>query len=150
MKRKLIAMVGILFCVLAFSVTLDYFTVETCAQDKCAKYYGKGYCTDYIKERTGKKQSGNAGTWRGNIQVKEIRSGDVAIFGSPGVGHVAVIERVIYERNTDKPYEIEISEKNWGGASSNKEERDCYVTKMFNQIGRRTVRVSNVKAFWRP
>lgn len=136
--------------VLGLLFSQDYFTIETCAQDKCAKYYGKGYCTDYIKEQTGKKQSGNAGTWRGNIQVKEVRQGDVAIFGSPGVGHVAVVERVIYERNTDKPYEVEISEKNWGSASSNAEEKACYVTTKFNQVTRRTVRVSTVKGFWRP
>ncbi len=138
--------------VLAGIFALDYFTVETCAQDKCAKYYGKGYCTDYIKQRTGNKQRGNAGTWTTNIQTKEVRQGDVIIFKSPGVGHVAVVERVIYERNTDKPYQVEISEMNWGRASSDAEKKACYVTEMFNQVGRRTVKVSDssIKGFWRP
>lgn len=150
MKRlKLVGLV-VTYIGIGFALTLDSFTVETCAQDKCAKYYGKGYCTDYIKEQTGKKQSGNAGTWRGNIRVKDVKKGDVAIFSSPGVGHVAIVDRVIYEHNTDKPYEIDISEKNWGSPSTNAEEKACYVTKMFNKVSRRTVRVSTVKAFWRP
>ncbi len=133
------------------SVVTLLFAFVTNGQD-CRKYFGKGYCTDYIKQRTGKKQSGDAGTWSGNIRnIKEIRPGDVAIFSSPAPwGHVAVIERVIYERNTDKPYEIEISEMNWGRLSSNAEERKCAVTQKFNQVSRRTVRVTTVKAFWRP
>jgi surface antigen len=120
-------------------------------KNKCAKYFGKGYCTDYIKQKVGKKPSGDAGTWNGNIDVKDVKPGDVAIFSSPSpTGHVAIVEKVIYERNTDKPYEIEITEWNWGAKSSNAEEVACYVTQKFNIQTRRTVRVNTVKAFWRP
>ena len=137
--------------IILLSVISLIMTTIVHGQD-CKKYFGKGYCVDYIKQRVGKKQSGNAGNWRGNINnIKEIRPGDVAIFSSPApYGHVAVIERVIYERNTDKPYQIEISEMNWGRTSANTEEKNCAVTQMFNQVSRRTVRVTTVKAFWRP
>lgn len=147
-----IGLFGLALMFLFFGIigTLMFFAEESQAQDKCAKYYGKGYCVDYIKERLGKRPSGNAGTWKPNIAIKDVKPGDVAIFSSPGVGHVAIVERVIYERNTANPFEVEISEKNWGSASSNKDERDCYVTKNFNIVTRRTVRVSTVKGFWRP
>lgn len=128
-----------------------FLSIESFAQDKCAKYYGKGYCTDYIKARLDTKQSGNAGTWSSNINIKDVRQGDVAIFSSPSpFGHVAVVERVIYERNTDKPYQVEISEWNWGTASANADEKACAVTTMFAKSSRRTVRVTAVKGFWRP
>jgi len=121
------------------------------AQDPCARYYGKGYCTDYIQQRVGRKPRGNAGTWSSNIDPKTVRPGDVAIFSSPAPwGHVAIVERVIYERNTDRPYQIDISEWNWGSASSKPEERACAVTQKFGKPTYRTVRVTTVKGYWRP
>ncbi len=137
--------------IIGIFVVTFVFTGVSYAQNSCAKYFGKGYCVDYIKQKVGKKPSGNAGTWEGNVNVKDIKVGDVAIFSSPTpYGHVAVVESVIYERNTDKPYQIEITEWNWGLPSSNKEEKACAVTQKFNTLPRRTVRVNTVKAFWRP
>lgn len=127
------------------------FVQNSYAQDPCAKYYGKGYCVDYIQQRLGKRPRGNAGTWSPNIDAKTVKAGDVAIFSSPAPwGHVAIVERVIYERNTDKPYQIDISEWNWGIASTKPEERACAVTQKFGKPTYRTVRVTTVKGYWRP
>jgi surface antigen len=134
--------------IFALVLGANFLTVASFAQNKCAKYFGKGYCVDYIKNRVGKKQSGDAATWSGNIDPKSVQPGDVAIFNSPApYGHVAVVERVIYERNTDRPYQVEISEWNWGAQWVDK---DCAVTNMFAKQSRRMVRVNIVKAFWRP
>ena len=120
---------------------------ETYSQD-CRKYLGKGYCTDYIQQRLGRRPRGDAGTWTPNIDVKSVQPGDVAIFSSPRpYGHAAIVERVIYERNTDKPYQVEISEWNWGARMV---DAACAVTDMFGRTSRRTVRVTAVKGFWRP
>lgn len=114
----------------------------------CNKYFGKGYCTDYVKLRLGRRPTGDAGTWRPNINPRDARPGDAVIFSSPApYGHVAVVERVIYERNTATPYQIEISEWNWSG---NYIDRPCAVTSMFGKATRRTVRVNSIKGYWRP
>lgn len=114
----------------------------------CQKYFGKGYCTDYVKQRLGRKPSGDARSWTPNINPKDVRPGDAVIFSSPApYGHVAVVEKVIYERNTATPYQIEITEWNWSGTYV---DRPCAVTSMFGKVTRRTVRVNTVKGYWRP
>lgn len=128
-------------------MVLGISCVPVAAQD-CSKYMGKGYCVDYIKERLGSRPRGNAGTWNGNINPRDVRPGDAAIFSSPRPwGHVAIVERVIYEHNTATPYQIEISEWNWGPKMV---DAGCAVTNKFGQLTRRTVRVNTVKGYWRP
>lgn len=39
----------------------------------------KGFSTDYIKLRTGKRQRGMADGWRGNVEPKDVQPGDVVI-----------------------------------------------------------------------
>ncbi len=114
----------------------------------CLKYLGHGYCTDYIKYRTGFPHSGNAGTWSGNISAQQIRVGDVAIFEPTKTnpyGHVAVIEKV------DGDY-ITISEWNYGKKTGDKEKDACGVTQLFHKlhIPYRVVPISSVTRFWRP
>lgn len=136
--------------ILILFLSIVYFipAAANAQQNPCAKYFGKGYCTDYIERRTGKRQRGNAGTWSSNIQKKDVRAGDVAIFTSPGVGHVAVVEKVIYEHGTDRPYQVEISEWNWGTMK----DPACSVTDHFGRTRsrNRVVLVSSVARFWRP
>src|ERR1700752_4828424 len=44
----------------------------------CKRYIDqKGYSTDYIEEKTGKRQPGLAAAWRGNVAVREVQPGDV-------------------------------------------------------------------------
>lgn len=127
--------------------------VQVNAQDPCSRFYGNGYCTDYVKNRLGTKPSGNAGSWNPNVNPRNVRPGDVVIFTKPGrTGHVAIIERVIYEHNTATPYELDISEWNWGGTSSNALEKQCVVTQKFGKRGTRTIRVNrpDIKGYWRP
>ncbi len=114
----------------------------------CSKYLGHGYCTDYIKYRTGFPHSGDAGTWSGNISSQQIRVGDVAIFGptkTNSYGHVAVIEKI------DGNY-ITISEWNYGKKTGNKEKDACGVTQLFHKlhIPYRVIPISSVTRFWRP
>ena len=40
----------------------------------------KGYSTDYIEEKLGKRQAGMASSWRGNVAVADVQAGDV-VFG---------------------------------------------------------------------
>lgn len=146
MKKIIILSITIL--VLGASAFLLPTFSDTAYCQDCSKYLGKGYCVDYIKQRVGKRPSGNAGTWKPNIDAKSVQPGDVAIFSSPApYGHVAMVERVIYERNTDKPYQIDISEWNWGAKMV---DSGCAVTNMFGKTGTRTVRVNTVKGYWRP
>ena len=120
----------------------------------CEEFFKrKGYCTDYVEQRTGKRQRGNAGTWKGNIPKDQMRAGDVAIFSSrrvPPVGHVAVIERVIYKANTAIPIQVEISEYNWGRMRPEPKERACSVTFKFGEKNVRTISVSAFDHVWRP
>ena len=140
MKKVSISLYAILFLCTVFPAGSSF------AKD-CSKYFGKGYCVDYIQHRLGKRPRGNAGTWSPNINNKDVKAGDVAIFSSPApYGHVAIVERVIYERNTDRPFQVEITEWNWGATMV---DRDCAVTNMFGKTSRRTVLVSRVKGFWR-
>lgn len=146
MKKSVIILSAVFVLILSTFLFSDSYNEAYC-QD-CSKYLGKGYCVDYIKQRVGRRPGGNAGTWKPNIEAKKVQSGDVAIFSSPSpYGHVAIVERVIYERNTDKPYQIDISEWNWGATMV---DRSCAVTNMFGKTGRRTVRVNTVKGYWRP
>ena len=46
----------------------------------CQKWIDKkGYSTDYIEQKTGKRQSGLASSWRGNVRVQGIQPGDVVL-----------------------------------------------------------------------
>ena len=117
----------------------------------CSKYFGKGYCVDYIEKKAGHKQSGNASQWSGK-KVSEMKNdnkkGDVAIFpeAAGGYGHVAYIEKVNKDKkgNVDS---IEVSEWNYGPKMVDK---DCAVTNKFGEKTTRTVKIETVGRIWRP
>lgn len=125
-------------------------TKPTKIVDPCAKYYGRGYCTDYIQERVGRKPSGDAGTWPGNAAISSIRVGDAAIFSIGSAGHVAYVEGVIADKATGKPKQIQISEKNWGQVLSGQENQQCVITTNFGKKGNRVVPITSVARVWRP
>ena len=114
-----------------------------CYRLYCGPDGSHGYCTDYIKQRTGFKHSGDAKNWPGNISTSEIRVGDVAVFDFGAYGHVAVVEDI------DGSY-ITISEWNWGPCRTGKCDRTCGVTDNYHRITMRRIPISSVTRFWRP
>ena len=104
-------------------------------RDPCAQYYGRGYCTDYVNQRTGGRQRGDAGSWPSNIGRISVRRGDVAIFRRQN--HVAFVEEVtewgtrIPSARDRYPVRLRISEMNYGRRASGTP-RECYVTVNFN------------------
>ena len=57
------------------SLAADFNFERNCAQwiDQ------KGFSSDYIKLKTGKRQRGMVDGWRGNVAPKDVRAGDVAM-----------------------------------------------------------------------
>ncbi len=124
------------------------FSTVVIGQDPCASYYGKGYCVDYIKQRLGTRPFGDPAKWRANVQTKDVRVGDAALFSSPTPwGHVAIVERVVYRHNTAIPISIDISEWNYGPSWTNKR---CAVTNKFGTVNRRNVSITSAERILAP
>jgi hypothetical protein len=108
----------------------------------------KGYSTDYIEHKIGKRQRGLAGSWRGNVLVREVQAGDVVLIAlsTPGAQHVAFAEEV--RRNTDGTVSaIRLSEWNWGRTTNGR----CLVTENFGRLApERWIDLGNVAQVWRP
>lgn len=141
-EKKIPHLIGSLIIILHLAVVILFSTSTEClSSDPCSIYYGNGYCTDYVGHRLGEgyRQGGNAGTWSGNIDSSDVRYNDVAIFNSPGVGHVAVVDSVNGESVT-------ISEWNWGAGWI---DENCSVTTKFGILNTRTISMSDVDRFWR-
>ncbi|MBF0231796.1 MAG: hypothetical protein HQK65_01985 [Desulfamplus sp.] len=104
-----------------------------------------GYCTSYIKLKTGKQQSGNANQWTSNIKSSDVKKGCVAIFKSKC--HVAYVEEVIKDKK-GKPESVKISEYNYG---PNWVDKNCIVTDKYGIVTTRTVKINTVDGgFWKP
>ena len=139
MKKYIVVILFVMSSILFSSIGLSVY-----AQD-CRQYYGKGYCTDYIKEKTGKQQSGDAKNWKGGGKKDDVKKGDVAIFDFGSWGHVAYVEKV-NKNKKGKPESVDISEKNWATPLD-----ACAKGPNF---GRKTTRncvaLSKIDRFWRP
>ena len=72
---------NVIVSIIAFFL-LSASAIPKCLAVDCNKYFGHGYCTDYIQYRIGFRQSKDAGKWQGNISASQVRVGDVAIFAS--------------------------------------------------------------------
>lgn len=116
------------------------------AQDACAQYYGRGYCTDYVNQRTGRRQRGDAGTWPSNMPGDAAAPGDVAIFRR--INHVAYVERVVERDAQGRSRRVLISEMNYGRRNPNTPP-SCYVTTNFGVRTERTIDVTSAE-FMRP
>jgi len=111
----------------------------------CKEYYGKGYCVDYIQQKAGKKQSGNAKDWTSNIKKEDVKAGDVAIFKFGNWGHVAYVDKVNYSKD-NKPESLDISEWNWAEPLDS-----CARGPKFGITSTRNVKLGKVNGgFWRP
>jgi len=114
--------------------------------DDCAKYYGKGYCVDYIQQKVGRRPRGDAATWPANINNNDVRRGDVAIFRSMGGGHghVAYVESVNLDRNR-RPTSINVTEMNAHGPLDK-----CARGPDFGRVTNGSYNFSKASGFWRP
>jgi hypothetical protein len=108
----------------------------------------RGYSTDYIEAKTGRRQPGLASSWRGNIQPRDVRPGDVVLLRlrAPGAMHAAYVEEV--RKSADGALDgIRVSEWNWGRMSDAR----CLVTENFGRLAPpRWIELSAVAHVWRP
>lgn len=114
----------------------------------CQKWIDKkGYSTDYIEQKTGKRQSGLASSWRGNVRVQGVQPGDVVLvrLRVPGAMHAAFVEEV--RRNAAGAVStIRLSEWNWGRMINQR----CLVTETFGQLSSgRWINLDDVAQVWR-
>ena len=109
----------------------------------------KGYSTDYIKLRTGKRQRGMAEGWRGNIAAKDVQAGDVVMTYIPDKGRrmrVSYVEEVRANADGSAGAAI-ITEWNEGRYV----DEPCFVTDHFGRdSGRRSIPIDTVVRAWRP
>ena len=118
------------------------------AMGDCSRYLrAKGYCTDWVEQRTHHRQSGDAGKWRTNKRADQGAVGDVIVQNIGSRGHVAVIERILYRPYTAIPAAYEVSEMNFGSRSV---DGACAVTDKFGQVTRRIVQVGQIRGVWHP
>jgi surface antigen len=120
----------------------------------CSPYFGKGYCTDYVKQKLGALglplPGGNAVAFPVTHPATSLPPPNVpayVVFTKPGAtGHVAWIESVTADS-------IVVSEWNWDTARPDPIDQYCTVTKSFGIPTRRTIPTSEfesrgVKGFW--
>ena len=109
----------------------------------------KGFSTDYIKLRTGKRQRGMADGWRGNVAPKDVQPGDVVITYIKDKGRrmrVSYVEDV--RRNGDgRAGAVIVTEWNEGKYI----DEPCLVTDHFGRdSGQRSIPIDTVVRVWRP
>lgn len=107
----------------------------------------KGYSTDYIEQKTGKRQPGLAGEWRGNVPVQNVQPGDVALLRLkvPGAMHAALVEEV-RQNPGGTVSRMRVSEWNWGRMTDQR----CLVTENFGRLAPpRWIELDAVAQVWR-
>lgn len=116
----------------------------------CARYWGKGYSTDYIQQRVGRKPDGPAMTWPGNTKASAVRVGDIALFRDERFGHAAYVEALIWEVPAPMPSHLRISEMNWGPTQASPEAEQCNLAIGYAIREERIVPLSAIDRLWRP
>lgn len=108
----------------------------------------KGYSTDYIEQKTGKRQPGLASEWRGNVPVEDVQPGDVILIrlSAAGAQHAALVDEV-RKKADGTVSEIRLSEWNWGPMTDQR----CLITENFGKLSpTRWITRDNVAHVWRP
>ena len=117
--------------------------------EKCKSWIEKkGYSTDYIESKTGKRQPGLAPQWKGNVEPDEVRVGDVVFgyVGNDGRGQrVSLVDEV--ELKDGKPVAVIYSEWNQGSRYT---DRDCFITDKFGLPTSGRLPVPAILRVWRP
>lgn len=139
-SNMLLRVVGICCANFGLFVLMQLSVATVYAQDVCAPYYGKGYCTDYVKQKTGISQRGDGGSWPSNMPKTEVARGDVAILRAHN--HVAYVEEVTKRDSNGQPMEIRVSEMNWGRGLREGTPSECVVTSNFGVRTERKISVS--------
>ena len=118
-------------------------------QRDCANWIEqKGYSTDYVEQRTGKRQPGLANGWRGNREVQDIEPGDVVLvtLRAANAKHAAVAEEIARDRS-NRVVRVRVSEWNWGKTTDTR----CLVTENFGKLARpRWIPAEEIAAVWHP
>lgn len=117
--------------------------------EKCKRWIEKkGYSTDYIEAKTGKRQRGLAPQWKGNVEPGEVQVGDV-VFGyvsnSATAQRVALVDEV--ELKDGKPIAVIYSEWNQGTRYT---DSDCFITDKFGLPSSGRLPVPAILRVWRP
>jgi hypothetical protein len=117
--------------------------------EKCKSWIDKkGYSTDYIEAKTGKRQPRLAPQWKGNVEPTDVQIGDV-VFGyvenSTTAQRVALVDEV--ELSDGKPIAVIYSEWNQGKRYL---DRDCFVTDKFGLPSSGRLPVPAILRVWRP
>ena len=141
---------GLAIAMLACLCTPPLFAQSPDFQRDCVQWVDKkGYSTDYIKIRTGKRQRGMADGWRGNIAAKDIEAGDVVMTYIKDKGRrmrASYVEEVRPNSDGSAGAAI-VTEWNEGKYI----DEPCFVTDHFGRdSGRRSVPIDTVVRAWRP
>ncbi len=116
----------------------------------CAKWIEQhGYSTDYIKQKTGKRQRGTASYWRANVETRDVQPGDVVITYIARKGEsmrVAYVEDV--RRDAEgKVRAVLVTEWNRGTFI----DEPCLVTDHFGRLSdSKPMMLGEIEKVWRP
>ena len=117
--------------------------------EKCKGWIEKkGYSTDYIESKTGKRQPGLAPQWTGNVEPEAVQVGDVVfgyVSGDGKAQRVALVDEV--EQKDGKPVAVIYSEWNQGSRYT---DRDCFITDKFGLPTSGRLPVPAILRVWRP
>ncbi|MDP1535993.1 MAG: hypothetical protein Q8L95_02275 [Burkholderiales bacterium] len=137
------------FTVLALCSALCTSASAQTFAEKCKSWIDKkGYSTDYIETKTGKRQPGLAPQWKGNIEPADVQVGDVVFTYVPNsttAQRVAMVDEV--ELKDGKAIAVIYSEWNQGNRFT---DRDCLVTDKFGLPTSGRLPVAAILRAWRP
>ena len=135
---------------LALTSTLSCDAFAQSFAEKCKSWIDKkGYSTDYIETKTGKRQPGLAPQWKGNVEPADVQVGDVLFTYVPNsttAQRVAMVDEVIREAD-GKASAVIYSEWNQGKRFV---DRDCLVTDSFGLPTSGRLPVPAILRVWRP
>lgn len=116
--------------------------------EKCKSWIDKkGYSTDYIETKIGKRQPGLAPQWKGNVEPTDVQVGDVVfgyVSGSTTAQRVALVDEV--ELKDGKAIAVIYSEWNQGKRYT---DSDCFVTDKFGLPTSGRLPVPAILRVWR-
>ncbi len=117
--------------------------------EKCKSWIDKkGYSSDYIESKAGKRQPGLAPQWKGNVDPADVQVGDVLFTYVPNsttAQRVALVDEV--ETKDGKAIAVIYSEWNQGTHFT---DRDCLVTDKFGLPTSGRLPVAAILRVWRP